>query len=183
MRFSQALLAAAKQWPAEGIPHNPKAWLTHVASRRMIDEIRSELARRKSEMEAALTWGYSITAMLENLEGPDDDTLILIYMCCHPVLPTPSSITLTLRAVGGLTSAEIARAFLVPEATIAPHISRAKLAIKDSGIPFRLPGPCDRTERHQAVLHVLYLIFNEGYTALEQSVGLCFRPTASTTAH
>ena len=80
MRFSQALPAAAKQWPAEGIPHNPKAWLTHVASRRMIDEIRSELARRKREMEAALTWGYSITAMLENLEGPDDDTLILIYM-------------------------------------------------------------------------------------------------------
>jgi RNA polymerase sigma factor (sigma-70 family) len=161
----EALLAAAKQWPTEGIPQNPKAWLTHVASRRMIDQIRSEMARRKREREAALNSGYSIAAMPENLEGLDDDTLVLIYMCCHPALTTSSSIALTLRAVGGLTTAEIARAFLVPEATIAQRISRAKQAIKDSGIPFRLPEPCDRAERHQAVLHVLYLIFNEGYTA------------------
>jgi RNA polymerase sigma factor (sigma-70 family) len=160
----EALLAAARQWPAEGIPENPKAWLTHVASRRMVDEIRGEVARRKREMDAAWSSGHSIAAMPET-SGLDDDTLVLMYMCCHPALTTSSSIALTLRAVGGLTTAEIARAFLVPEPTIAQRISRAKQTIKDSGIPFRLPEPSDLTERHEAVLHVLYLIFNEGYTA------------------
>jgi RNA polymerase sigma factor (sigma-70 family) len=156
----EALLAAAIQWPAEGLPANPKGWLITVATRRRTELWRSESARRDREQRAAL---------LEPREPdpvPDeDDTLALLLLCCHPSLTHASQIALTLRAVGGLTTAEIARAFLVPEATVAQRISRAKQRIKDSGLTFELPPPEELRERLGAVLHVLYLIFNEGYTA------------------
>jgi RNA polymerase sigma factor (sigma-70 family) len=154
----EALLAAAVQWPREGIPQNPRGWLIQVASRRMTDHVRSELARRRRETEVAKESGT-------NSETHHDDTLILLFMCCHPALTSSSAIALTLRAVGGLTTAEIASAFLVPEATMAQRISRAKSTIKASGVPFQLPTSEDRAQRLRAVLHVLYLIFNEGYTS------------------
>jgi RNA polymerase sigma factor (sigma-70 family) len=157
----EASLAAATQWPCEGQPENPRAWLTQVAFRRMADHIRSESARRRRENEAAHA---PESAALEALPG-EDDTLVLLFMCCHPALTPASAIALTLRAVGGLATAEIAHAFLVPEATMAQRISRAKLTIKNSGIPFQLPTPAERAQRLRAVLHVLYLIFNEGYTS------------------
>jgi RNA polymerase sigma factor (sigma-70 family) len=159
----EALLAAALQWPREGVPGNPRAWLIQVASRRMTDYIRSETARRRRESAAAVE--------TEQLAPPPtagsdaDDTLILLFMCCHPALTPSSAIALTLRAVGGLTTAEIANAFLVPETTMAQRISRAKHSIKASGVPFRLPTDQERAQRLRAVLHVLYLIFNEGYTS------------------
>ncbi len=161
----EALIAASLQWPREGIPENPRAWLVQVASRRMIDFVRSEAARRQRETAAALELDQVIPAVdIEDGAG-EDDTLILLFMCCHAALTNSSAIALTLRAVGGLTTAEIARAFLVPEATMAQRISRAKQTIKSSGVPFRLPTPQERGERQRAVLHVLYLIFNEGYTS------------------
>ena len=162
----EALLAAATQWPDEGLPDNPRAWLTQVAFRRMTDHIRSESARRRREDEMAVTASRKAenTAAVDPNSG-EDDTVILLFMCCHPALTTTSAIALTLRAVGGLTTAEIARAFLVPEATMAQRISRAKNSIKESGIPFRMPTPEERAQRLRAVLHVLYLIFNEGYTS------------------
>ncbi len=155
----EALLAAAVQWPREGMPENPRGWLIQVASRRMTDHLRSELARRRRETAAALE-----TASVES-HVERDDTLILLFMCCHPALTSSSAIALTLRAVGGLTTAEIASAFLAPEATMAQRISRSKNSIKASGVPFRLPGGEERARRLRAVLHVLYLIFNEGYTS------------------
>jgi RNA polymerase sigma factor (sigma-70 family) len=161
----EALLAAANQWPQDGVPDHPRAWLTQVASRRMTDQIRSDVARRRRETEAAMESGYAILSPGPEGDHDEDDALILIYMCCHPALTTSSAIALTLRAVGGLTTAEIARAFLVPEATMAQRISRAKQTIKASSIPFRLPPPEQREQSLRAVLHVLYLIFNEGYTA------------------
>jgi RNA polymerase sigma factor (sigma-70 family) len=155
----EALLAAARQWPTEGTPDNPRSWLLTVASRRLVDQQRSDTARRQREETAA------------NLELPvpseaigRDDTLTLLFLCCHPSLTTPSQIALTLRAVGGLTTAEIARAFLVPEATMAQRISRAKERIRIAGATFALPPEAQRHERIRAVLHVLYLVFNEGYT-------------------
>jgi predicted RNA polymerase sigma factor len=158
------LVAAALQWPREGLPDNPRAWLIQVASRRMTDHLRSELARQRRETAAAMQSGnVTPAADLEN-ETDQDDTLILLFMCCHPALTPPSAIALTLRAVGGLTTAEIARAFLVPETTMAQRISRAKQSIKASGVPFRLPTSQERAQRLRAVLHVLYLVFNEGYT-------------------
>ena len=159
----EALVAAAMQWPQEGIPGNPRAWLIQVATRRMTDHLRSELARRRRETTAAGQSGYVAPAADIGNETEQDDTLILIFMCCHPALTPSSAIALTLRAVGGLTTAEIANAFLVPEATMAQRISRAKRSIKASGVPFRLPTNQERAERLRAVLHVLYLIFNEGY--------------------
>ena len=159
----EASLAAALQWPREGLPNNPRAWLTQVAFRRLTDQIRSDSARR--ERESALA------RERETLVGPEvdaapqqDDTLVLLFMCCHPSLTSASAIALTLRAVGGLTTAEIAHAFLVPEATMAQRISRAKQTIKTSGIPFQMPTAKERSTQLRAVLHVLYLIFNEGYT-------------------
>ena len=164
----EALLAAALQWPREGIPENPRAWLIHVARRRMTDELRSDLARRQRE---ALVFLQGV-AIEDYAPGPDsdnagdeDDTLVLLFMCCHPALTTSSAIALTLRAVGGLSTAEIGNAFLVPEATMAQRISRAKQTIKTSGIPFALPDEAERTQRLAAALHVLYLVFNEGYTS------------------
>lgn len=158
----EALLAAATQWPRDGVPENPRAWLIQVAGRRMTDHIRSEVARRRRETEVAEEAGPFAPALPESGQ---DDTLILIFMCCHPALTSSSAIALTLRAVGGLTTAEIASAFLVPEATMAQRISRAKRTVKESGVPFSLPSDRERAERLDEVLHVLYLIFNEGYTS------------------
>jgi RNA polymerase sigma factor (sigma-70 family) len=153
-----ALIAAAVQWPREGVPDNPRGWLIQVAARRMTDYLRSEAARRRRETEAVAEPGYSAN------EPDQDDTLALVFMCCHPSLTPSSAIALTLRAVGGLTTTEIAHAFLVPDATMAQRISRAKQSIKASGVPFQLPTGQERYPRLRAVLHVLYLIFNEGYT-------------------
>lgn len=154
----EALLAAARQWPAEGLPESPLSWLVTVANRRLIDEIRSESARRKREESSALLEVDPVTV-------ESDDTLDLLFLCCHPALSEPSQIALTLRAVGGLTTAEIASAFLVPEATMAQRISRAKATIRAAGARFGELADSDRTERLGAVQRVLYLVFNEGYTA------------------
>jgi RNA polymerase sigma factor (sigma-70 family) len=162
----EALIAAAHQWPRHGFPESPRAWLVRVAMRRMSDLLRNETARRRREAVAAVDVA-AVVSPLTNAEpesGPDD-TLILFFMCCHPALSAASAIALTLRAVGGLTTTEIARAFLVPEATIGQRISRAKQSIKASRIPFSMPDAAERHQRLGSVLHVLYLIFNEGYTA------------------
>jgi RNA polymerase sigma factor (sigma-70 family) len=161
----EALVAAALQWPGEGVPDNPRAWLIQVASRRMTDYQRSELSRRRRETAAALQLDQEAPATGIESDENQDDTLILLYMCCHPALTPASAIALTLRAVGGLTTAEIASAFLVPESTMAQRISRAKQSIKASGVPFRMPSEHERIEQLGVVLHVLYLIFNEGYTS------------------
>src|ERR1700691_1064589 len=162
----EALLAAAPHWPDHGLPDNPRAWLTQVAFRRMTDQIRSESARRRREGEMAFEASRAPQATPTiDAAAEEDDTLVLLFMCCHPALSLSSAIALTLRAVGGMTTAEIAKAFLVPEATMAQRISRAKQSIKDSGIPFELPTKEERAQRLLAVLHVLYLIFNEGYTS------------------
>jgi len=161
----EASLAAAQDWPRQGLPENPRAWLTQVAFRRMADHFRSESARRRRESEVALEAAYAPDSTAIETAPQEDDTLVLLFMCCHPALTPASAIALTLRAVGGLTTAEIARAFLVPEATMAQRISRAKQSIKNSGIPFQLPTSEERAQRLRAVLHVLYLIFNEGYTS------------------
>ena len=161
----EALLAAATQWPSEGLPDNPKGWLITVAARRLTDLLRSEQARRRRE-ETVAQWELPTEqADAANGSADADDTLILLFMCCHPALSPPSQIALTLRAVGGLSTAEVARAFLVSEATMTRRITRAKQQIKDSGVPFRLPGRAERAGRQAAVLHVLYLIFTEGYAA------------------
>ncbi|MGA8102944.1 MAG: sigma-70 family RNA polymerase sigma factor [Candidatus Acidiferrales bacterium] len=161
----EALLAAATQWSDHGMPENPRAWLTQVAFRRMTDQIRSESARRRREGQMALEVSRTPNTTTIAAVSEQEDTLVLLFMCCHPALTLSSAIALTLRAVGGLTTAEIAKAFLVPEATMAQRISRAKQSIKDSGIPFELPTKEERAQRLRAVLHVLYLIFNEGYTS------------------
>jgi RNA polymerase sigma factor (sigma-70 family) len=164
----EALLAAATQWPADGLPDNPRGWLIAVANRRLVDHIRSESARRRREdATAAASPSDELLAPAADLAPGDerDDTLTLLFLCCHPELSAPSQIALTLRAVGGLTTAEIARAFLVPEATMAQRISRAKQRIRESGSQFAPPPESERAERLQAVMQVLYLIFNEGYTA------------------
>jgi RNA polymerase sigma factor (sigma-70 family) len=161
----EALVAAALQWPREGLPENPRGWLIQVASRRMTDHLRSELARRRRETLAAAQLDQVTKAPDQVSEPEEDDTLILFFMCCHAALTPASAIALTLRAVGGLTTAEIAHAFLVPEATMAQRISRAKQRIKASGVPFQLPTSQERADRLRSVLHVLYLIFNEGYTS------------------
>jgi RNA polymerase sigma factor (sigma-70 family) len=155
----EALLAAATRWPEQGVPESPRAWLVTVASRRLVDGWRSEGARRRREEQVTV------------LDVPDpgpvaerDDTLTLLFLCCHPSLSVPSQLALTLRAVGGLTTAEIANAFLVPEPTMAQRISRAKQTIRNAGARFDLPPEAEREDRLRVVLHVLYLLFNEGYT-------------------
>ena len=155
----EALIAAARHWPADGMPANPRGWLIQTAVRKMTDQLRSEQARRRREGTAAMAGPPAV-----DVTGRDD-TLILLFMCCHPALTPASAIALTLRAVGGLTTAEIANAFLVPEATMAQRISRAKQRIKASGVPFSLPEGEERAGRLRSVLHVLYLIFNEGYAS------------------
>jgi predicted RNA polymerase sigma factor len=163
----EALLAAATQWPTGGVPHNPRGWLYHVALRRLTDHIRSEVTRRRREdAVAADAWAQWAFVPAPDVEPglEQDDTLAVLFMCCHPVLTMPSVIALTLRAVGGLTTAEIARSFLVPEATMAQRISRAKQSIRASGMPFRMPDASDRGTRLATVLRVLYLMFTEGHT-------------------
>ena len=155
----EALLAAATQWPDQGVPENPRAWLVTVASRRLVDAWRSEDARRRREEHVAVIDVPEPGAVPEQ-----DDTLALLFLCCHPSLSVPSQLALTLRAVGGLTTAEIANAFLVPEPTMAQRISRAKQTIRQAGARFDLPPVAERADRLRVVLHVLYLLFNEGYT-------------------
>jgi RNA polymerase sigma factor (sigma-70 family) len=160
----EALIAAAAQWTRDGLPDNPRGWLVHVATRRMIDHVRSEISRRSRE--AATAGEIPVAVGPVDCCGPDpDDSLALLFMCCHPALSPSSAIALTLRAVGGLTTVEIAKAFLVPESTMAQRISRAKQSIRTSGVPFCLPDAEERSHRLSSVLHVLYLIFNEGYTS------------------
>jgi RNA polymerase sigma factor (sigma-70 family) len=156
--LQEALLAATQQWPRDGAPDNPRGWLVAVASRRLVDELRSDAARRRREEATALEPEAGEVAA-------GDDTLAVLLLCCHPALTPASQIALTLRAVGGLTTEEIAAAFLVPEATMAQRIARAKATLRADGIAFELPGADERGPRMAAVLHVLYLIFNEGYTA------------------
>jgi RNA polymerase sigma factor (sigma-70 family) len=167
----EALLAAATAWPENGIPDEPVAWLVTVAGRRLTDQWRSESARRRREEAVAAQEppedrhapGADVE-MMAGAPGSVDDTLDLLLLCAHPALSEPSRIALTLRAVGGLTTAEIARAFLVPEPAMAQRISRAKATVRAAGGSFPLPGE-DRDERLAVALHVLYVIFNEGYTA------------------
>jgi RNA polymerase sigma factor (sigma-70 family) len=161
----EALIAAAQQWPRDGRPDNPRGWLIQVASRRMVDHVRSETARRQREQAAALDFGQVVAAASVESAPDQDETLTLLFMCCHASLTTSSAVALTLRAVGGLSTAQIAHAFLVPEATMAQRISRAKQTIRTSGVAFQPPSIRERGDRLASVLHVLYLIFNEGYTA------------------
>lgn len=154
----EALLAASEQWPAEGIPDSPRSWLVTVGTRRLVDEFRSESARRRREDELAV---LDVAGEVSDR----DDTLDLLFLCCHPALSAPSQLALTLRAVGGLSTAEIASAFLVPEATMAQRISRAKQSIKAAGASFGPLPDSERAERLRVVTRVLYLVFNEGYTA------------------
>jgi RNA polymerase sigma factor (sigma-70 family) len=154
----EALLAAAQQWPSEGVPDNPKAWLITVAARRRIELLRIETARRRREDALGHEPAPAVVPAI-------DDSLTLLFLCCHPALTASSQVALTLRAVGGLSTAEIARALLVPEATVGQRISRAKQRIRDSGARFTMPPESERAQRLNAVLKVLYLIFNEGYTA------------------
>lgn len=164
----EALLAAALQWPRTEAPDNPRAWLIRVAARRMADYQRGESARRRREVSASSEEAAEAPvqpAPDDDQEPEHEDTLLLLFMCCHPSLSRTSAIALTLRAVGGLSTAEIAAAFFVPEATMAQRISRAKQLIEKSGERFRMPGARERDERLAAVLHVLYLMFNEGYAA------------------
>ncbi|WP_020389352.1 RNA polymerase sigma factor [Kribbella catacumbae] len=161
----EALLAAAQQWPEQGLPDNPRAWLITVASRRLTDLLRSEQARQRRE-DVVAQWVLPDEWLAPSADKPaeaGDDTLILLFLCCHPSLSPASQIALTLRAVGGLTTTEIARAFLVPEATMTRRITRAKQSVKNAGARFSLPP--DRDERLDAVLKVIYLIFNEGYAS------------------
>jgi RNA polymerase sigma factor (sigma-70 family) len=155
----EALLAAAKQWAGDGLPENPRSWLLTVASRRLIDAWRSEAARQQREETAAV-----LDLAGHGQASETDDTLALVFLCCHPSLSVPSQLALTLRAVGGLTTAEIARAFMVPEATMAQRITRAKERIKATGMGFELPPEAERPDRLRVVMQVLYLVFNEGYT-------------------
>lgn len=157
----EALLEAALQWPS-GVPDNPRGWLLSVASRRLVDEWRSDSARRTREERAA-----AMEPQFADLPDstPETDTLTLMFLCCHPALSPPSQLALTLRAVGGLTTAEIASAFLVPEATMGQRISRAKQTIQKAGGRFEQPATSERKARLGVVLHVLYLIFNEGYAS------------------
>ncbi|HEY2077338.1 MAG TPA: sigma-70 family RNA polymerase sigma factor [Streptosporangiaceae bacterium] len=162
----EALLAAVVQWPDAGVPANPRSWLITVATRRLVDQWRADSARRNREVTAALmTPSHRTAAPAADSDevAADDDTLTLLILCCHPDLPEVSRIALTLRAVGGLTTAEIARAFLVSEPTMAQRISRAKQQLRAAGARFEEPPPVDSARSD--VLHVLYLIFNEGYTA------------------
>jgi RNA polymerase sigma factor (sigma-70 family) len=156
----EAMIDAARQWPTQGIPESPAAWLIAVAARRMTDRIRADSARREREERIAA----------EPDPGPGaeaDDTLALIVMCCRPELTPASAVALTLRAVGGLTTAQIAAAFLVPEKTMGRRIARAKATVAAAGEPFGLPAPAERAQRLRTALAVLYLIFNEGYAASE----------------
>lgn len=161
----ESILAAYRDWPVAGIPRNPAAWLSTVAQRRLIDQVRSDLARARRETRTAEQLLRELESADRDVGAGGDDTLTLLFLCCHPALTPISQIALTLRAVGGLTTAQIARAFLVTEASMAQRITRAKQKIRQSGRRFPVPSPADRPERLRAVQHVLYLVFNEGYLA------------------
>ena len=163
----EALLAAATSWSADEMPDNPAGWLTTVAARRLIDLLRSEQARRRREQAEAVHWQPLAQGSPEGGQSPGerDDSLVLLFLCCHPALTPPAQVALTLRAVGGLTTAEIARALLLPESTVTRRITRAKQSILAAGGRFALPDPPDRARRLDVVLHVIYLIFTEGHTA------------------
>jgi RNA polymerase sigma factor (sigma-70 family) len=162
----ESLIAAAEQWARDGIPDNPRGWLIQVALRRMTDHVRSEISRRNREIELAQELPVVVAPVIYSEPEMDpEDALVLLFMCCHPALTPTSAIALTLRAVGGLTTGEVAKAFLVPEATMGQRISRAKQSVKVSQVPFSLPEAPERAQRLGSVMHVLYLIFNEGYTA------------------
>jgi RNA polymerase sigma factor (sigma-70 family) len=171
--LQEALLDAATQWPRAGLPDNPRGWLITTASRRFTDLVRADSARRRREQRTASleapvlaeTAGVAGAAGDRDRDRDRDDSLLLLFLCCHPALTAASQIALTLRSVGGLTTAQIAAAFLVPEATMAQRISRGKQRLRAAGATFELPAPADRPARLAAVLHVLYLIFNEGYAA------------------
>ncbi|WP_108250838.1 RNA polymerase sigma factor [Planctomonas deserti] len=169
----EALLAAVTRWPVEGLPEDPRAWLVTVASRRLIDEWRSESARRRREEHSAATEPAPDPEQDPGAAAASahDDTLSLLFLCCHPALSVPSQLALTLRAVGGLSTAEIASAFLVPEATMAQRIVRAKQSIRRAGLRFELPAPADRADRLRVVLQALYLVFNEGYAPTSGAAG------------
>jgi RNA polymerase sigma factor (sigma-70 family) len=163
----EALLAAALQWPTQGVPDRPRSWLLTVAGRSLVDMWRADSARRRRESVSAL----DPTGRPPDDDAPDtdqpadsDDTLVLLFLCCHPALSPSSQLALTLRAVGGLTTKQIAAAFLVPEAAMAKRVTRAKQRIRDAGARFELPPQPQRTARLGVVLQVLYLVFNEGYT-------------------
>jgi RNA polymerase sigma factor (sigma-70 family) len=163
----EAFIAAASQWPGEGVPENARAWLIQVATRRMTDHVRAEAARRHREaLVVSLVPADEQIALAadEAGTGARDDTLELLFLCCHPALSPASAVALTLRAVGGLTTAEIARAFLVPEATMAQRISRAKQTLQASGTGFEMPAD-EVPARTGSIVHVLYLMFSEGYAA------------------
>ncbi|MFI9638765.1 RNA polymerase sigma factor [Micromonospora sp. NPDC051925] len=162
----EALVAAATSWPVDGPPENPRGWLITVAARRLTDLLRSEQARRRREGDVgrAVPDGRWLAPAADHRD-PGDDSLVLLFLCCHPALPPAAQIALTLRAVGGLTTGEVARAFLLPESTMTRRITRAKQRIRDSGLPFALPGADEREARLDAVRQVLYLIFNEGYAS------------------
>ena len=157
----EALAAATVQWPRDGVPDDPRAWLVRVASRRMVDQVRSEVARRAREEREAIASAHSPEV------ADRDDSLTLLLLCCHPALTVPSQVALTLRAVAGLTTAQVARSFLVPESTMGQRISRAKRVIREAGATFELPGPDELDDRVRAVMHVLYLVFTEGHTSTE----------------
>jgi len=161
----EAVLAAYASWPTNGIPQDPTAWLITVAHRRLIDQLRSDLARVRRETQEAKLSLRELEAADPGMSAGQDDTLTLLLLCCHPSLTPISQVALTLRAVGGLTTAQIARAFLVSEASMAQRITRAKQKIRQSGQPFRIPPAGERRDRLRAVQHVLYLVFNEGYLA------------------
>jgi RNA polymerase sigma factor (sigma-70 family) len=165
-----AVVAALEQWPESGIPRNPGAWLMAVAKRRAVDQFRrnADLRRKYAQLGRALeAEGSAITPDFDAAfsEEIDDDLLRLVFTACHPVLAVPARVALTLRLLGGLSTAEIARAYLVPEPTVAQRIVRAKRTLAQAKVPFEVPGPADRPERLASVLEVIYLIFNEGYSA------------------
>ncbi|HEX8009283.1 MAG TPA: sigma-70 family RNA polymerase sigma factor [Trebonia sp.] len=161
----EALLDAAAQWPTTGVPGNPRGWLITVATRRLTDMLRSDSARRRREDVVFAATPPAVLAGADTGAADHDDTLTLLFLCCHPALSPSSQVALTLRAVGGLTTAEIARAFGVSEATMAQRISRAKQQVRQAGARFTPPAPAERDQRLRAVQQVLYLVFNEGYAA------------------